>query len=415
MTTTLSDEQQATNRFDWRLAAGLFLAAVLWIGPYIGAIGVVVPALAEKVAPDDKVSVVATAALIGALLSLFSNIVFGALSDITRSRFGRRAPWIVLGSVLSFVGMYFLSQASSAGALIFWWCFYILFLNAIIAPMVAVISDRVPEKHRGTISSLYGAGMVLGASLAQIIGSRYVGDPGAGLFLFAVISLVSGPLFVLLSPDRSNLDVVSQKLSGKALLHNFSFPRRGARDFYFALSGKFLLQAGMYAITNYQLYILTDYIGLSSAKAAGIIATSATIQLVTSLICGFGSGPLSDRAGRRKPFVIGSALFVAAGLIVPFLFPTAWGMLVFALLAGIGNGAYASVDQALNIEVLPDKATAAKDLGILNMANSGGQMLGPLVTSVIVGVAGGYRPVFLVAFLILIVSALLIKPIRGVR
>lgn len=402
-------------RLDWRLAAGLFLAAILWIGPYIGSIGVVVPALAATIAPDQKETVVASAALIGALLSLFSNIIFGALSDVTRSRFGRRAPWILLGSVLSAVGMYFLSQATTTTGLVFWWCFYILFLNAIIAPMVAVISDRVSEKHRGLVSSLYGVGMTLGASLAQIIGSRFVADPSAGLVVFAVVSFVSGPLFVLLAPEKSNLDAVREKLSGRALLHNFSFPRRGARDFYFALSGKFLLQAGMYAITNYQLFILTDYIGLSSASAAGIIATSATIQLVTSLICGFGAGPLSDRVGRRKPFVIGAALFVAAGLIVPFLFPTAWGMLVFALLAGIGNGAYASVDQALNIEVLPDKATAAKDLGILNMANSGGQMLGPLVTSVIVGVAGGYRPVFLAAFAILVVSALLIKPIRSVR
>lgn len=90
-------------------------------------------------------------------------------------------------------------------------------------------------------------------------------------------------------------------------------------------------------------------------------------------------------------------------------------MLLYALVAGIGSGVYNSVDQALNTEALPSPDNAAKDLGILNMANTGGQIMGPGVTSAVVGLTGGYGAVFVVAAGILVASGFLIKPIRSVR
>jgi MFS family permease len=414
-TTNVVVGRTSLSKFNWRIAVALFIAGILWIGPYVGSIGVLLPAAVEQVAPDQKVQLVGVLGILGAALSLVANIVFGALSDLTRSRFGARTPWVIVGSVATAVGLYGLSTASTPTGLILWWGFYMLFLNSIIAPMVAVISDSVPEKYRGTVSAIYGVSLTVGASLSTIIGSRFVGTPSDGLIIFAVATLASGVVFAVLMPNRSNLDVVREKLSGKQLLHSFSFPRKGARDFYFALGGKFFLQAGLYSITNYQLYILTDYIGLDVGGAAGLIAISATITLGASILFGFISGPLSDKVGRRKPFVIGAALLIAIGVLFPLFAPFAWGMIVYAILSGIGNASFTSVDQALNIEVLPDKATAAKDLGLLNMANSGGQILGPVVTSILVASTGGYQATFIAAFVMLGLSAALIAPIRKVR
>ena len=328
---------------------------------------------------------------------------------------GARTPWVVIGAVATAVGLYGLSTAATPTALILWWGFYMLFLNSIIAPMVAVIADSVPVKYRGTVSAIYGVSLTVGASLSTIIGSRFVGAPGDGLIVFAIATLASGVVFAVLMPNRSNRDQPRETLSATVLLHSFSFPRRGARDFYFALGGKFFLQAGMFSITNYQLYILTDYIGLDTGGAAGLIAISATITLGASILFGFIAGPLSDRVGRRKPFVIGAALLIAIGVLFPLFAPFAWGMIAFAILSGVGNATFTSVDQALNIEVLPDAATAAKDLGLLNMANSGGQILGPVVTSVLVASTNGYQATFIAAFVMLAIAAALIVPIKKVR
>jgi MFS family permease len=414
-TTNVVVGRTSLSRFNWRIAVALFIAGILWIGPYIGSIAVLLPAAVEQVAPDQKVQLVGVLGILGAALSLIANIVFGALSDLTRSRFGARTPWVVIGAVATAVGLYGLSTAQTPAALILWWGFYMLFLNSIIAPMVAVISDSVPVKYRGTVSAIYGVSLTVGASLSTIIGSRFVGAPGDGLIVFALATLASGVVFAVLMPNRSNRDQPRATLSAKVLLDSFSFPRTGARDFYFALGGKFFLQAGMFSITNYQLYILTDYIGLDTGGAAGLIAVSATITLGASILFGFLAGPLSDRVGRRKPFVIGAALLIAVGVLFPLFAPFAWGMIAFAILSGVGNATFTSVDQALNIEVLPNKATAAKDLGLLNMANSGGQILGPVITSILVASTGGYQATFIAAFVMLGIAAALIVPIKKVR
>jgi MFS family permease len=414
-TTNVVVGRTSLSKFNWRVAIALILGAILWIGPYIGSIAIILPALVEEVAPDDKIALVGAIGVSGAVLALIANIVFGALSDVTRSRLGARAPWILGGAVGSAIGMIGLSSAQSAGALLAWWCFYVLALNAIVAPMVAVISDRVSVKYRGTVSSIYGVGFTAGIALAQILAARFIDEPRTGLLIFAVATFASGVLFVIIAPDRSNKHDEADKITAKTILHSFALPRRGARDFYLALSGKFMLQAGLYAITNYQLYILTDYIGLGTGAAAGIITTAALITLVTGLIFGLGSGPLSDKVGRRKPFVIGAAFLIAIGVLIPAFAPFAWAFILFTVLSGIGNGVYASVDQALNIEVLPNKEKAAKDLGLLNMANTGGQIVGPVITSILIVATGGYQATFFAAAIMLAGSALLMIPIRTVR
>ncbi|GAA4771057.1 MFS transporter [Microbacterium gilvum] len=403
------------SRLNWRLVIALLLGAVLWIGPYIGSIGILLPALLQEIAPDDKVALVGAVGVIGAVLALVANIVFGALSDVTRSRMGRRGPWILGGAVVGAVALFGMSTTMSVPLVFAWWCLYILGLNAIVASMVAVISDRVSVKYRGTVSAVYGVGFIVGSALSQIVGASFLENASAGLILFALCTLASGVQFILIAPEGSNRGEAGERLTARRVLASFALPRRGARDFYLALAGKFLLQAGGYAITNYQLYILTDYIGLDASAAGGIISIAAVITLVTGLVFGVGSGPLSDRLGRRKPFVIASALLIAIGAVFPAVAPFAWGYILFAVCSGIGNGVFSSVDQALNIEVLPDKENAAKDLGLLNVANTGGQIIGPVVTSFLVVATGGYQASFAAAGVLLVGAALCFVPIRKVR
>jgi MFS family permease len=403
------------SKFNWRVAIGLFVGGALWIGPYIGSISVLMPALVAQVAPQERVGLVATLGLLGALLSLVSNIVFGALSDLTRSRLGKRVPWMVGGGLGTGLALWGFSTSTSAVALIVWWCAFMLLLNAIIAPMVAVISDRVTTKYRGTVSAVYGVAITVGATVASIAAAMFISSPRTGLTIFAVAVGISGLAFALIAPEGSNKDEPRDRLSGRALLGNLKFPRHGARDYYLALFGKFFIIAGSYALTNYQLYILRDYIKLNDAGAGSVIAIGGGIGLVISLVVGFAVGPISDKVGRRKPFVIAAAIILAIGAIFPLFAPFAWAMIIAGAISAFGNAIFGSVDQALNVEVLPDKEHAAKDLGILNMSNSGGQMLGPVITSVLVTLTGGYQGAFITAFVLILAAAAALLFIRKVR
>ncbi len=89
-------------------------------------------------------------------------------------------------------------------------------------------------------------------------------------------------------------------------------------------------------------------------------------------------------------------------------------MFAYAALSGAAMGMYNSVDQALNVSVLPNPDNAAKDLGIVNLANSLGQVFGPIMASVIIG-AVGYKMMFPAAGLMCLVGAGLIMLIKKVH
>ena len=168
-------------------------------------------------------------------------------------------------------------------------------------------------------------------------------------------------------------------------------------------------------IMVYQFFILQKYIGLGTQATADTLAVLATITMVVSVIGSLISGPLSDKIGRRKvPVVVASVLF-ALGVAMPLIWPSVTGMYLYAGIAGFGNGVYMSVDQALNVDVIASKEEAGKDLGILNLATTLGQMCGPLVTSQIFRMTGSYTWAFPTSILFALLGCVFILRIKSVK
>lgn len=409
---TVGDAQQPQRPL--RVGIALALGVLLWLGPYLGVNAVLLPARVAEIAPANKEAVVALLATSAMIVATIANILFGALSDLTRSRWGRRTPWIVVGSVASAAMLLVVGAAGSVGLLVVAWCIYQLFLNAIVAPLIAVISDRVAPRHRGTISSVYALGYSAGLYGGQIVGAQFLGSLTAGFAVLATVTLFAGPVAALLMREGSSLSMPRRSFDKRMLVDNFSFPRTGARDYYLALSGKFLIIAATFAISGYQLYILTDYMRLAEGETSRYVSLISLFLMITALVMSAIAGPISDRLRRRRLPVVVAAVLVAVGSFIPFLSSEPWTMLVYGLVAGIGMGAFNAVDQALNVEVLPNRETAAKDLGILNLANTGGQILGPVLAAGAI-TAVGYHALFPAAAVLALVGAVLILLIRSVR
>jgi hypothetical protein len=81
---------------------------------------------------------------------------------------------------------------------------------------------------------------------------------------------------------------------------------------------------------------------------------------------------------------------------------------------GLGFGVYLSVDQALITQVLPAEQDHAKDLGIINIANSAPQVLGPALAFPIVAYLGGYTALYLVVAAVTVLGSVLVTRIRSV-
>lgn len=407
-----TDDDQ--TRVPVRIGVALALGCFLWLGPYLGVNAVLLPARVAEIAPQEKTGVVALLATVAMIVATIANVLIGAFSDLTRSRWGRRAPWLIVGSIGSAVMLLVVGRAESVGQLVLSWAVYQVFLNAIVAPLLAVISDRIAPRHRGTISSIYAFGYSAGLYGGQIIGAQFLDGLWVGFIVLAALTLLSGPVAVLILREPSSRDLPRRTLSKAMLLDSFSLPRHDCRDYYLALFGKFLIISATFAISGYQLYILTDYMRLGEGSTAGYISSIATILMVTALVMSAVSGLVSDRIGRRKLPVVVAGVLVAIGVLVPAISASPWTMLVYAVIAGVGMGAFNAVDQALNVEVLPNQDTAAKDLGVLNLANTGGQIVGPIVAAAAIS-AIGYQAMFPLAALLALVGCGLILMIRRVR
>nr|BFE81647.1 hypothetical protein GCM10020093_042480 [Planobispora longispora] len=126
------------------------------------------------------------------------------------------------------------------------------------------------------------------------------------------------------------------------------------------------------------------------------------------------AGVVSDRLGRRKTLVTVSGLIGAVPAVMLAFWPLWPVTMAGAAILGIGFGVYLSVDNALVTQVLPTAEGRAKDLGVINIANSGPQVLGPVIAGPIVAGAGGYPVLYLVSAALVLLGAGLVWKIRSV-
>ncbi|MCV2394865.1 MFS transporter [Actinotalea sp. M2MS4P-6] len=380
----------------------------------VGAIpGVLLPLQVQGIDEASKAANLAFVLGIGAIAAMIAGPIAGLVSDRTRSRFGRRAPWMVGGALvtgLSLVGMGF---ANGVAQLVIAWTIVQVALNFLISPLTAIMPDRVPSPVRGLFATLLGIGAMFGALGGQVVGAAFAEHIQAAYLVIPGVTVVMVTLFVVLNPDSSSKDRVNEPFSLLVFLKTFWVSPIKHPDFFWGFLGRLLLFTGYFAVTGYQLYILQDYIGLGD-QAVGAIPVLGGLSLLGMIVSMALAGPLSDRFHRRKVFVIIASLVIGIAMIVPLVAPSLVGMMIFTVVCGFGFGAYMAVDGALMSEVLPSDSTYAKDLGVLNIAATLPQTVGPFVSGAIV-VAVGYQALFPVGIVLAALGALAIIPIKSVR
>lgn len=400
-----------------RYVVGLFIYNLLVYIGFNGAVAVLLPQRLKDIGVANPSALLGTISGVGAVLSMFINVFIGSMSDRTRSRFGRRTPWIVAGAVVDGVCFYAVGLPKSGSMVGIIYCISLIGLNMMTAPITAVLSDRVPEKDRGTAAAAFGGGAVIGQGIGTLMDSAFINHTQVGFLVAGIALLLAGWIPMAVIPrEASNKDIPkTAEPVWKVLVHAFTPPTKGASDFWKAFICRTGLLIAYQMITAYQLYILEDRIGQTKAQAGSVIATMSMITMVVSLIATFSSGPISDMIKRRKPPIIFACALYAIGIALAWAIPTPTGMLLFAGVAGFGYGMYSAIDQALNVDVLPNKENAGKDLGFINIATCAGQAIGSVFTSTIVTFSGGYNLVFPVAITMTIFSAIAAVMIKKVR
>ncbi len=401
-----------------RLLVSLGIAGGALSAVYAGVGTVLLPLQIERIDRAHKIAVLGVVAGVSAVFALVFNPIGGALSDRTRSRFGRRVPWLVAASAGLLVMLALLGQAATVPLVLVGWCLAQALANLYQAPLTAVVPDRVAPARRGAASSVAGVASVLGGVAGVGLASQFSGHLGGGYLVLGVLLVLSAWYFVLTTADAPTGGLARPPRDTRrwgVRLGEFVSALRH-RDFALVFASRAAAILGYFLVVSYELYILTDYIKLpGTMKPAQGVTVLAAISAVGAILAAAIAGPISDRLNRRKPFVILSSAIAGGACILPVLSATFTTIEIFAAFAGIAFGCYLSVDAALVTLVLPRSEDAARDLGVLNIANAGPQVIAPLFAALIIGHLGGYRTLFIVGGCCGIAGAFAVIPVRSVR
>ncbi|MFE6997070.1 MFS transporter [Microbacterium sp. NPDC057659] len=399
-----------------RLLPSMLVASLTLFATYGGLIAILLPSQIALLDPDDKVANLAIVTTTSFIFTLFAQPLAGAFSDRTRSRFGRRAPWMVMGALVGGILLFGMGSLQDVFWITVFWVVIQVALNFLQAPLTTITADRFPRSKRGGASAMIGLGTQLGMTVGVMIAAALGAQIGIGYSVFGVAIIVVTLLFVLLNHDWSSKHAAVAPFSWSAFFTGFWINPRRHPDFAWAFGARFLLILGYFVVAAYQLYLLTDYIGMSLAEAQGATLTLTLIPLIPTMAAILLSGWWSDRIGRRKVFIYVASAFMVVGLLMPILMPNMTGMIIMSVINGIGFGLYMSVDAALMTEVLPSEGTdAGKDLGILNVATNIPQAMSPGIAALIITSLGGYSMLFVFAIVFVILAAVATAPIKSVR
>jgi len=401
-----------------------------WFGP----IQVLLAQQADRIAAAEpggmsKEALLAVVLFTGAAVSMFANPVWGAFSDRTRSRLGRRVPWILGGVVLGAMALLLLSVAESVLLMVVAWSLVQLALNAAWAGGVAAVPDQVPAERRGLIGGLVAiagtVGVLLGIKIAELTGSI-----AQGYLVIALVMVVLSVPYLVGSRDLAlPADHVVEPMDWRRLVRSFWVSPREHPDFAWAFLTRLLVNLGNWIALNYLYYFLTDGLGYGDDDATARLGVLVLIYGVATVATTVVVGHWSDRVGKRKIFVIWSGVLIGASSLVLALWQDWPGALLAAVVLGAGFGVYQAVDFALITQVLPGAGDRAKDLGVINIASALPQVLAPAIAGLILvavrelggsvathgdGWSLGYAVVYAVGFALCVLGSVFVTRIKSV-
>jgi MFS family permease len=352
---------------------------------------------------------------VGAIVAVIAQPVLGRLSDRTRvSLLGRRNVWILGGAAVSAVALLATALASSLILLAVAWAVAIIPLSGVQAALTAVLPERVPLSRRGTMSGLVGMSQVIGGvtgvGVASLAGSVLIGYAVLAAFLMATCAL-----FALTTTDAP-APVVAQSAEQRRAAGRVPGLRTHP-DYWWTFFGRFMMLLAYFFIASFGLYLLRDYIEVGDGSiedASHALVPAAAVAALLTLVSALIGGLLVDRFGKVRIFVaIASLVFVPSGAVL-FFVPTYTGYLVALAILGVAFGIYTAVDQVLITRVLPGDANAARDLGILNIANAGPQVIAPVLAGSIISLTGNYRILFVIMIFLAATAATSVRFIKSV-
>jgi MFS family permease len=428
-----AQEQHRATARDY-LGVSLFWLALSFLWGAL--LTIALPAHIASLFPRNKDFALTLITASGAGVAGLSQIVFGALSDGSRSKFGRRGPFLFGGTLLAVGPLLLLPQAHTLVLFLLVYGLLQLTINIAGGPYGALMHDLIPTADHGTASAWIGvvgligriggplvAAVILGRGLSERTdaASRAANTAQSGInfgvllgaFAVVLVLVMLATLWLIREkPGQARPASLGQRLGD-----TFRVPLRPYPDFCWLVASRFGIMMGIYTVSNFLLYYTRDTLGFGENESVEVVKKLLVLSTITGLIGTFPSGALSRRIGRKKVLYGANAVCMISGLCFAFA-----SNLTLAYIAagafGVGFGAFAAVDWALATGLLPPREPA-KYMGVWGLSDTVAQVIAPLAAGPLalllnraLGHGTGYRALMILAMVWFLVGTLALRPIR---
>ncbi|WP_273351415.1 MFS transporter [Corynebacterium resistens] len=417
--------------------------------------------------PDDKETALSLIMMLGGAAMVVTSLVTGLLSDRTRSKWGRRMPWVLAGSTLCSLCLVYAPTAPNFLLLVIMWGVFQVSMAFVTNNLLTIGPDVAPPSQYGTISGVLGAsytlGLVAGTVLASSLNikSAYwaiafvlivttvqmrfgsalrvilhaerqafephdvfdltpaefrLSHPTEDTALSADPSTTGSPtaahsLTVTHSPSVDSPSVDSPSAHSPSAHSPSSANARSYRDYWWIFGSRFVIHLGNFTALFYLLFYLADHLKVSDPNGGVMMLTIifAGCTVATSII----SGSLSDRMGKRKIFVILSASAIAVATLLMAFAQNMITVIIAAIILGLAWGVFSSVDQALINEALPSEKNRSRDISIMTLTVGISNMIAGGVAALALHHLGGYPGLYGLCAAVSLIGTLLVIPVRS--
>ena len=284
------------------------------------------------------------------VLALFLLPFFGALSDRTSTRIGRRMPYIIVGTVSSAVMTVFLPIADNLRMFPFFaaaLCGVLLCMSIYRSPAVALMPDVTPAPLRsrgnavinlmGTVGGMIALGLV--AVLVPAQNPDYL--PLFGCMAGLMLTSLAVMLLTVKEPKLRQAAIEQSRAAGLDMEEEKSEKQEGAgtrlergaqRSLIFILLSVFFWYFGYNAVTT----AFSKYAQVVLGLEGGSFAYTMIVAQAAAVISFIPAGLIAARIGRKRTILAGVILlFTAFALAIGFKAFSGAVYGVFAM-AGVG-------------------------------------------------------------------------------
>jgi Na+/melibiose symporter-like transporter len=332
----------------------------------------------------------------------------GLLSDRTRTRWGRRRPFFIVGVPLVVACLIFLSTHPPIWAVVATLTVFASFLALANDPYKALLGDLFPSSQRGRVGAALGLTNMLG-QIAMLAVAALLWTSNESLVMYVVafgltasfiITFlgVKEPEVVAPAPKLRGLDV---KMYARELASHHEFAKYSLAQLFFWLGNggavPFLTRFGV------------EVLGVSEGQSFFLVG----LLVVSTAIFAVPAGWLGDRLGKKYMLSWGLVVFAVVAMVGSQANGFLQGVVVMVAV-GIPNAIVISLSFPLFTDLMP-RGRIAEFTGFSALVTSFSEAVGAGLVGGFVDLTGNFRFVFVATGLLFLASFFVLRTVHPER